>query len=235
MNMFGLVIHTDGFGASVLFVRRKIKETKEKAVLEIVDLQKNEIEQLVLPVTVDPGSKKVFTATITHDQDNQEFRRCSAKERISFAGSDRRRQKVERLKVVTSVKTIESQIPTSKTINIDRLEQHIRYVLSNLQSLFRFYSQKSAPFRFYDYQGRKRSTAEMGNILVVGGKKYNKEKRKKTNRNKRRRRRKRSSRSLRWTYNTSLSIPAKRSCIQENWISKIQQSSSDPVWRWFER
>jgi hypothetical protein len=40
-----------------------------------------------------------------------------------------------------------------------------------LPVLFEFYSFKSAPFKFHDYQGKQRSNAEMANILINGGKK----------------------------------------------------------------
>ncbi|ORE00684.1 hypothetical protein BCV72DRAFT_310753 [Rhizopus microsporus var. microsporus] len=55
-----------------------------------------------------------------------------------------------------------------------------------ISCLFRFYDEKSAPFRFYDYQGRQRSNAEMANILISGGKKYNKTKQNRKQRKKKR-------------------------------------------------
>lgn len=194
-DMFNLTIQTDGFGASVLFARRKIKDSEKRKDLIIEDFTKNEMETLFLPVAVDPGRTTVFTATISHSEDKKEFRSCSSKERQSFAGTDRRMQKIEKLKVVAGIKTMESQIPTAKTVSIDRMMEHIRYMLMNLERLFRFYNYQSAPFRFYDYQGRQRANDEMANILLNGGKKYNKSKRKKTNRNKRRKRRRRKSRT----------------------------------------
>lgn len=162
------------------------------------------MRRLFLPVTVDPGRRKVFTAAISHSEHVQEFRSCSSKERQSFAGTDRRRQKVEKLKEAAGIKRIESQIPT----------------------LFRFYNHQSAPFRFYNYQGNQRSTAEMGNILLNGGKKYNKSRRKKTNRNKRRKRRRNKSR------NRVESQPTKSNCMRKEVMfkkSKFLTSNRVPV------
>ena len=39
--------------------------------------------------------------------------------------------------------------------------------------MLQFYSQKSAPFAFYNYQGCQRANAEVANIILNGGKKYN--------------------------------------------------------------
>ncbi|CEP18502.1 hypothetical protein [Parasitella parasitica] len=40
---------------------------------------------------------------------------------------------------------------------------------TNLSTSKTFYNHKSAPFRFHDYQGKQRATAEMANILINGG------------------------------------------------------------------
>ncbi|CEG65166.1 hypothetical protein RMATCC62417_02003 [Rhizopus microsporus] len=66
----------------------------------------------------------------------------------------------------------------------------VTYALISIPRLFRFYGEKSALFRFYDYQGRQRSNAEMANILINGGKKYNKTKRKKAKKNRKQRKKK---------------------------------------------
>ncbi|CEI96835.1 hypothetical protein RMCBS344292_10985 [Rhizopus microsporus] len=184
------------------------------------------MEELFLPVAVDPGRKTVFTATITHSEDRKEYRSCSSKERRSFAGVDRRTQKVLKLKKASGVEGIESQIPTPKTIDLDRMKQHIGYMLNNIESLFRFYNFLSAPFRFYAYQGTQRANAEMANILLNGGKKYNKSKRRKTNRNKRRKRRKRKSRSQEHAQTSTSNYVPKESNHKS---SKFEASAKVPV------
>ncbi|CEP17420.1 hypothetical protein [Parasitella parasitica] len=158
--------------ASYRWVRfaRKKKELEKKAALELEDFSKEEVEQLFLPVAVDPGRK------------------------TSFAGTDRRRRKIL-LKRAAGIENIESQIPTAKTVNMTRTKQYIEYILANIQSSFRFYNFQSAPFRFYDNQGKQRANAEMANILLKDGRKYNKAKRRKTSRNKRRKRRRRKSKN----------------------------------------
>lgn len=152
-DIFNVTVHTDGFGVSVHFVKRKIKEDERKIDLVIEDFNKNEMKTLFLSVAVDPSRAKVFTATILHSKDKKEFRACSSKERQSFAGTVRRKKNVEKLKVTAGIKTMESEIPTAKTIIVDRMMEHIRYILANLKRLLRFYNFQSAAFRFYDYKG----------------------------------------------------------------------------------
>ena len=77
-NIFNLTLHTDGFGASVIFVRRKANGgANQKGCLELEDFQTEEVNSLFLPVTVDSGRTKVFTAIISHSSDKKEFRSCS--------------------------------------------------------------------------------------------------------------------------------------------------------------
>jgi hypothetical protein len=96
----------------------------------------------------------------------------------------RRQAFVDNLKSKRGIKEIETQIPSPKTLNIDELTKYVNYILTHLDTLFTFYNEKSAPFRFYDYQGRQRANDELANMLIDGGKKYNKKRRKKTKRNK---------------------------------------------------
>ena len=77
---------------------------------------------------------------------------------------------------------------------MEKTNAYVTYALVNIPHSFRFYDEKSAPFRFYDYQGKQRSNVEMANILINGGKKYNKAKRKKTKQSRKQRKKKRKKR-----------------------------------------
>ncbi|KAG1173002.1 hypothetical protein G6F70_006985 [Rhizopus microsporus] len=48
----------------------------------------------------------------------------------------------------------------AKTVDMEKTNAYVTYALINVPRLFRFYDERSAPFRFYDYQGRQRSSAE---------------------------------------------------------------------------
>jgi len=75
------------------------------------------------------------------------------------------------MKIRQNRKEIETNIPTSKTVNKEKCKERFRYVFDHLPFLFEFHSFKSASFKFHDYQRKQRSNAEMANILINGGKK----------------------------------------------------------------
>ncbi|KAI9268591.1 hypothetical protein EDC94DRAFT_646196 [Helicostylum pulchrum] len=56
------------------------------------------------------------------------------------------------LKIARNIKDIETNIPTAKTVNLETYKE-------------------SAPFSFYDYQGRQRANAEAANTILNGEKK----------------------------------------------------------------
>jgi hypothetical protein len=155
-----------------------------EAIFTLEDFNLAEINNFFLPCSVDPGRKSIFTATVGHNSDSHEIRSCTSKERQCYTGSMRRQAFVNNLKSKRGIKEIETQIPSPKTLNIDELTKYVNYILTHLDTLFTFYNEKSAPFRFYDYQGRQRANDELANMLIDGGKKYNKKRRKKTKRNK---------------------------------------------------
>ncbi|ORE03663.1 hypothetical protein BCV72DRAFT_264421 [Rhizopus microsporus var. microsporus] len=59
---------------------------------------------------------------------------------------------------------------------------------------YHFYGYETAEGRFHCYQGVRRAREEMVNILINGGKKYNKDRRKNTRKNRRRRKKKKEKR-----------------------------------------
>jgi hypothetical protein len=179
--MFDCVIQTDGFGVCFVFARKK-KGTStgaNEAMFTLEDFNLAEINNFFQPCSIDPGRKALFTATVGHNSDSHEIRSCTSKERQCYTGSMRRQAFVNNLKSKRGIKEIETQIPSPKTLNIDELTKYVNYILTHLDTLFTFYNEKSAPFRFYDYQGRQRANDELANMLIDGGKKYNKKRRKK--------------------------------------------------------
>ncbi|RCH93528.1 hypothetical protein CU097_009585 [Rhizopus azygosporus] len=137
-NKFTCCIQTDGFGACFTFAR-KAKEEKSTIQLGLEDFSDQEVQECFLPCAVDPGRTHVFTATIQHEEGNLETRRCSEKERQCY--------------------TIETGFPSAKTVDMEKTNTYVTYALVNIQHLFRFYNENSAPFRFYDYQGKQRPSA----------------------------------------------------------------------------
>ncbi|CEI99199.1 hypothetical protein RMCBS344292_13291 [Rhizopus microsporus] len=182
-NKFTCCIQTGGFGACFVF-SRKAKEEKATAQLGLEDFSDQEIQEHFQPCAVDPGRTHVFTATIQHEEGNLETRGCSEKERQCYNGAKRRTCQIGKLKLRADIKTIKTGFSLAKTVDMEKTNAYVTYALINVPRLFRFYDERSAPFRFYDYQGRQRSNAEIANILINGGKKYNKTKQNRKHRKK---------------------------------------------------
>ncbi|KAL0582109.1 hypothetical protein ABG067_008204, partial [Albugo candida] len=197
-DLFTCFIQTDGYGCSVQFARRKREEHELSAAPTLIleDFNRAEGEENFIPTTIDPGRKQIFTAAIGHNSNTHQTRRVSDVERRTYTGSRRRQNYVDKLKIQKGIKDIETNIPTAKKTNLETYEAHITYLLEHLPALLQFYSHKSAPFAFYNYQGRQRANAEVANIVLNGGKKYNPQKRKHTKKNRRERRKRRKSKEI---------------------------------------
>lgn len=100
---------------------------------------------------------------------------------------------------------IETDFHLAKTVDMEKINVYVRYSLINIPRLFRFYDENSAPFCFYNYQGRQRSNAEMTNILINRRTKYNKPKRKKQSRigSNAKRKERRSKKTVKCNYGNS--------------------------------
>ncbi|KAG0164794.1 hypothetical protein DFQ30_009395, partial [Apophysomyces sp. BC1015] len=119
---------------------------------------------------------------------SHEIRRCSTKEYYTYTGSPMRRKLLEARKKRDGIEAIESVFPTGKTSNLEAYHSHVQYFFQHMETLFEFYGYDSAVGRFHNFQGRQRAREEIVNILVNGGKKYNRSKRKKTRMNRKARR-----------------------------------------------
>jgi hypothetical protein len=80
--------------------------------------------------------------------------------------------------------------PTTKTASITKYLQHVNYIVWNMDQILEFNNQNTAETRLHLYQGLQRARQEMTNMLINGGRKYNKRKRKNTRKNRRRRQKK---------------------------------------------
>jgi hypothetical protein len=152
------------------------------------DFTDTEIETYFEVAAIDPGRTQAFTAAYGCGQESHQIRRCSTSEYYAMTGSQRRNQKLQSEKRATDIATIENQWPTGKTSNLDRFQLYISHLLENFESLARFYNSTRGKMAFENYQGVQRAREEMANVLINGGKKYNKTKRKKIRKNRKRRR-----------------------------------------------
>ena len=185
--MFINEVKTDGYTCRFTFVQaRRTQTTAATTKLELHDFTIDEIERHFRPCTVDPGRSQVFTSY----HGNGQLRRFSTKEYYSFGGTISRARVQDRIKVSSRIKETETQIPSPNTVFVDKYLAHVLYLLQKLGDLFRFYGFNTCEDRWLNYLAKQRSKEEAVNVLINGGKKYNRtrRKKKKTSRNKSRRR-----------------------------------------------
>ena len=176
---FRNICGTDGFNVDFHFSRSAKSKLADQN-LEAQDFDLEEVEEFFRPCAVDPGVATLVTASYGT---NGERRRFTNSEYYAVTGSLRRNNEINKLKQRSGIQTIESQFPTAKTIRETQYHDYVRYFFTNKEALFNFYGEEGGERRFYDYQGRQKALEESANILINGGKKYNRRKRKKTKEN----------------------------------------------------
>jgi hypothetical protein len=177
---FRNICGTDGFNIDFHFSRRAKPKSIAEQNLVPEDFHIQEVEEFFRPCAVDPGVATLVTASYGIDG---ERRRFTNNEYYAVTGSGRRNHDLNKLKRRSGIQVIESQFPTAKTIRETQYHDYVRHFFMNKDALFNFYGEEGGERRFYDYQGRQRAIEESANILINGGKKYNRRKRKKTKKN----------------------------------------------------
>lgn len=182
--MFTNQVCSDGFSIVFQFARPKKPQAVE---LELQDFTSEEISKYYRVCAIDPGVRHLFTASYGAGGAHHEVRRCSSKEYYTMTGSLRRGKQLLSSKKRLGIDTIETNYPTGKTSNIERYRYHVDYFFSHREVLFSFYGLEDAERRFRDYQGRQRAQEEIANMLINGGRKYDRRKRKHRSKNRKKR------------------------------------------------
>ncbi|KAG0875676.1 hypothetical protein G6F15_010288 [Rhizopus arrhizus] len=175
--LFGNTIKSDGFSVDFVFYRKERMNNGSDVELTLEDFNYEEVHNQYHPMFLDPGRKSLFTAVVGVASAKQ-IRKCSVKEYYHLTGSTVYSKKLELKKECSGIKTIESQIPTSKTAAVGSYDQYVKYMLTHLDKLLDFYGKDTAHHRFQLYQGRQRAPEMMANILTHGTAKYNRSRRK---------------------------------------------------------
>ncbi|ORZ16613.1 hypothetical protein BCR42DRAFT_39439 [Absidia repens] len=72
-----------------------------------------------------------------------------------------------------AIRTVEAQITTNKTTDLEGIQAYIQSSLQALGPLTEFYGQEAIlGLEFANYQGRQKMDAELVNVLIDGGYKY---------------------------------------------------------------
>lgn len=192
--LFRNKVNTDGFSVDFIFARKKNPKNVLNQQLHVEDFRIDEVDEFFRPVAVDPGVASVLTASYGHGSACHEIRKFFSNEYYAATGSPRRNKYLDKQKQQAGIKDIETGFPTAKIVDPQQYRQYVAYFFRHRESLFRFYGSERAQSRFYDYQGRQRAREEMTNVLINGGRRYNRSKRKKTKRNRKTRKQNRTRR-----------------------------------------
>ncbi|GAA5813215.1 hypothetical protein MFLAVUS_006689 [Mucor flavus] len=93
------------------------------------------------------------------------------------------------------IEKIETDIPSPKTAYMEQFVLYITYMSQHMNTLFDFYGFETSKVKWLNYLNFQKAIQESGNILINGGKKYNKDRRKKTKENRKRRKKTRRPRT----------------------------------------
>jgi hypothetical protein len=183
----------------VFIFSRQAKSQQEKIELGLDDFNSEEIEELFIPVAIDPGRKNACTGSYDYGSVSHMIHNLSTKEYYNMTGSKKAADELQVLKDRAGITLIESNVPTAKTCKVSAYLSHVRHVVQHLATFFSFYNEDDGERKFLAYRNTQRARAEAVNMFVNGGKKYNRHKRRKTRRNRKRRKQKRK-RKLRYDF-----------------------------------
>lgn len=188
--MFLNGLYTDGYTCRVLFARRVLPSSPEDNIrLELDDFSSEEVNKHFRPCTVDPGRRDPFVSY----HGGTDIRRLSSIEYYNMGGSVTRMKKQQKYKQELGIEKIETDIPSPKTASVEQFVLYVAYMLQHMNTLFGFYGFDTSKVKWLNYLSSQQVIEESVNILINGGKKYNKGKRKKTRANRKRRRNRCSS------------------------------------------
>jgi hypothetical protein len=215
---FGNLIKTDGHTADVLVLKSTRVNASDYAdccrqdvdISSLGDAMKDEDLSKVSLCGLDPGRGQVFTASYGSGEESHEIRRCSTREYYAYTGSRRHERKERRRMQDSNMQDVFLNLPTTKTARLSTYLRYQAYVLLHLTRMLHFYDLSTAESRLHLYQGVQRARQEMANILINGGRKYNKAKRKNTRKNRKKRRKKRKARAAANTAANAAATAGKR-------------------------
>ncbi|KAI7905018.1 uncharacterized protein BX663DRAFT_585107 [Cokeromyces recurvatus] len=105
--------------------------------------------------------------------------RLSSIEYYNMGGSVRRMKDKQRL----GIEKIETDIPSPKTVSVEQFGLYITYMPQHMNTLLTFYGFETSKIKWLNHLSSQKAIQESVNILINGGKKYNKSRRKKTKKN----------------------------------------------------
>ncbi|CEG76552.1 hypothetical protein RMATCC62417_11437 [Rhizopus microsporus] len=199
---FANLIRSDGFAANVALYKgasnnEDVTEQSSDSTFDIQllsdVLKPGDVDNFSL-CGLDPGRQHAFTASYNEGENPHQIRRVSTAEYYNYTGSIHHQRKEQKRMEKKGMKNVLLNIPSIKTTSLMQYHMYMTYIMANIQKILDFYGYETAEGRFHCYQGVQRAIEEMVNILINGGKKYNKDRRKNTRKNRRRRKKKKEKR-----------------------------------------
>ncbi|CEG76709.1 hypothetical protein RMATCC62417_11569 [Rhizopus microsporus] len=199
---FANLIRSDGFVANVVLYKsvsnnEDVTEQSSDSTFDIQllsdVLKPDDVDNFSL-CSLDPGRQHAFTASYNEGENLHQIRRVSTAEYYNYIGSIHHQRKEQKRMEKEGMKSVLLNIPSIKTTSLMQYHMYMIHIMANIQKILDFYGYETAKERFHCYQGVQRAREEMVNILINGGKKYNKDRRKNTRKNRRRRKKKKEKR-----------------------------------------
>ncbi|KAI8980984.1 hypothetical protein BDB01DRAFT_177816 [Pilobolus umbonatus] len=103
-----------------------------------------------------------------------------------MGGSVTRMKEEQKHKNGLGIEKIETDIPSPKTVSMEQFVLYITYMSQYMNTLFDFYGFETSKVKWLNYLSSQKAIQENVDILINGGKKYNKGRRKKTKKNRQR-------------------------------------------------
>ncbi|KAI8875895.1 hypothetical protein K501DRAFT_279931 [Backusella circina FSU 941] len=98
------------------------KSCKVTSELHLDDFTKEEVDKYYNPIYLDPGRKHVLTAVTGSDLKNKEARGCSTKVYYSMTGTLNYQRSLDKEKINSNVKKMETDISTGKRIQKNQVK-----------------------------------------------------------------------------------------------------------------
>ncbi|KAI7866517.1 hypothetical protein BDF14DRAFT_1728070, partial [Spinellus fusiger] len=177
---FSNLLRSDGFTADVVLYKKVNQGADDYSYSydQVIDVEhigktveQQELDQFSL-CGVDPDRKHIFTAAFEETEQTY-IRRCSTKEYYTMTGSVRIAKQTTQRMNQEGLTDVFLNIPTSKTASITSYFTYVNYIFLNFQQILAF-NNNTSETHLDLYQGVQRAYEEIVNILVNGGRKYNK-------------------------------------------------------------
>jgi hypothetical protein len=169
---FDFILQSDGHAFSAQFTRPKFEPGVEIHPQNI-DTREDDVYYFV-----DPGRSITFTAMkgLSSEVQPAPIIKLSTKEYYHLAGFNRVRAKKHYCKAKNhrrhqgdlqdSIISIESNMPTTKTMSMERLEEALLYIASVYGKLVDFYDSRYNVWKFQNYVGKQKALSEVLKILI---------------------------------------------------------------------